>query len=216
MKLSENTLTILKNFAVINDGLVLRKGNLQRSMATDKSVLVEAEFTETIPQEFGIYDLSQFLGNITTLNEPELQFRNNDVIMADDMITLTYRSCSPSLVVSPPDKKLELKSVDVQFDLTAASLQKMLKIAAMNNFPVLVVEGKNGKIGIRCHDDSDTSNTAEMHMCDYTGPDVSFKFKTENLNMIPGDYVVKIQEKAFAVFENKNAPIKYFVAIQSK
>lgn len=216
MKLSENTLTILKNFAAINDGLVLRQGNLQRSMATDKSVLVEAEFAETIPQEFGIYDLSQFLGNITTLNEPELSFNKSDVVMNDGVINLTYRSCSPTLVVSPPDKKLEMKTVDVEFDLTAASLQKILKIAAMNSFPVLAVEGKNGKISLKASDDSDTSNTAEMHLTDYVGDDVAFKFKTEHLNMIPGDYKVKIQKEAFAVFENKNAPIKYFVAIQSK
>lgn len=216
MKLSENTLTVLKNFSTINDGLVLRKGNVQRSMATDKSVLVEAEFTEAIPQDFGIYDLSQFLGNITTLSEPELEFRGNDVILNDEVITLTYRSCSPTLVVSPPDKKLELKTVDVEFDLSAASLQKIIKIAAMNSFPVLAVEGKNGKISLLASDDSDTSNTAEMHLTDYAGENVKFKFKTEHFNMIPGDYKVKIQKDAFAVFENKNMPIKYFIAIQSK
>lgn len=216
MKLSEATLIFLKNFAAINDGVVLRTGKMQKTMATDRSVLVEAEFEEEIPKEFGIYDLSQFLGNVTTLNNPDLTFRDNDVLMDDGSIKLTYRACSPSLVVTPPDKKLELKSADVAFDLSATALQKMLKIAAMNNFPILTVVGKDGKISLVTSEDNDTSNTAEMVLADYTGDDVAFKFKTEHLNMIPGDYGVQVQKGAFALFGSKNYPINYFVAIQSK
>ena len=39
MKLNENTLTVLKNFASINSGLVIRKGKVQRTISPDETVL---------------------------------------------------------------------------------------------------------------------------------------------------------------------------------
>ena len=122
MKLSENTLSVLKNFSSINSGLVLQKGNVQKTISPEKSILVEAELEDIIPEQFGIYDLNQFLGNVTTLGNPDLTFTENSVLMYDGDITFNYYSCSPNLIVSPPDKELKLKQVDVSFTLTNAIL----------------------------------------------------------------------------------------------
>jgi hypothetical protein len=67
MKFSENTLTVLKNFSNINSGVVLNAGKVQKTMSSERSILLEATLEDDIPQQFGIYDLNQFLGNITTL-----------------------------------------------------------------------------------------------------------------------------------------------------
>ena len=146
MKLSENTLSVLKNFSSINSGIVLQKGNLQKTISPEKSILVEAEVEDVLPEQFGIYDLNQFLGNISTLNNPDLTFTDNAVLMNDGDIKFNYYSCSTNLIVSPPDKELKLKQVDVSFSLTNAILTKLLRLAAMNNLTHLSVVGKNGEI----------------------------------------------------------------------
>jgi gp45 sliding clamp, C terminal len=217
MKLSENTLSVLKNFSSINSGIVLQKGNLQKTISPEKSILVEAEIEDVLPEQFGIYDLNQFLGNVSTLNNPELTFSENSVLMNDGEITFNYYSCSTNLIVSPPDKELKLKQVDVSFTLTNANLTKLLRLAAMNNLTHLSVVGKNGEIRLQTHEKAnDTSNYASFKLNDYNGEDFTASFKVENIKLIPGDYDVEIQLGAFAKFVSKSGKIKYFIALESK
>ena len=217
MKLSENTLSVLKNFSAINSGLVLQKGNIQKTISPEKSILVEAELEDAIPEQFGIYDLNQFLGNVTTLGNPDLSFDDKAVMMNDGDIAFNYYSCSPNLIVSPPDKELKLKQVDVSFTLTNAILSKLIKLASMNNLTHLSVVGKNGEIRLQTHEKAnDTSNYASFKLNDYSGDDFTASFKVENIKLIAGDYDVEIQLGAFAKFTSKNAKIKYFIALETK
>ena len=217
MKLSENTLSVLKNFSTINSGLVIQKGNVQKTISPEKSILVEAELEDVMPEQFGIYDLNQFLGNVSTLSNPDMTFSDLAVIMNDGDISFNYYSCSPNLIVSPPDKELKLKQVDVSFTLTNAVLSKLLKLAAMNNLTHLSVVGKNGEIRLQTHEKAnDTSNHASIKLNDYTGEDFSASFKVDNIKLIPGDYDVEMQLGAFAKFDSKTAKIKYFIALESK
>lgn len=221
MKLSENTLSVLKNFSAINSGLVLQQGKTQKTISPEKSILVEVEIEDDIPNQFGIYDLNQFLGNVTTLGNPNLTFEEKSVLMNDGEITLSYYSCSTNLIVSPPDKELKLKQVDVSFRLTNAILSKLLKLASMNSLTHLSVVGKNGEIRLQTHEKAnDTSNHASFKLNDYAGADFAASFKVENIKLIPGDYDVEIQLGAFAkfiatggIFKDK---IKYFIALETK
>ena len=214
MKLSDKTIAVLKNFSQINTGVVLNAGSLQKTISADKSILAEAVLEDNIPSQFGIYDLPQFLGNVTTLENPDLIFDDKSVIMNDGQIKLTYYSCSPSLIQTPPDKKLEMKDKVVDFTLTNTIFQKLLRIASMNNLPMLTVVGKDGKLSLKTHENSDTSNIAQLDLADYDGKEFSATFKTEHLKMIPDDYNVQIGP--FAIFTNKNDTLKYYIAIQSK
>lgn len=217
MKLNENTLSVLKNFSAINSGLVLQAGNVQKTISPEKSILVEAELEDAIPSQFGIYDLNQFLGNVTTLGNPDLTFDDKAVMMNDGEIAFSYYSCSPNLIVSPPDKELKLKQVDVSFTLTNAILTKLLKLAAMNNLTHLSVIGKNGEIRLTAHEKAnDTSNHASFKLNDFSGEDFTASFKVDNIKLIAGDYDVEIQLGAFAKFVSKNAKIKYFIALETK
>jgi len=117
MKLSETALTVLKNFASINSGVVLNEGKIQKTISPEKSILVEATLEDDVPAKFGIYDLNQFLGNVTTLRNPELTFKKESVTLDDGELSFDYFACSPNLIITPPDKELVLKNVDVKFSL---------------------------------------------------------------------------------------------------
>jgi len=221
MKLSENTLSVLKNFSAINSGLVLQKGKTQKTISPEKSILVEVEIDDSLPEQFGIYDLNQFLGNISTLNSPELTFSDSAVIMNDGEISFNYYSCSTNLIVSPPDKELKLKQTDVSFTLTNAVMTKLLRLASMNNLTHLSVVGQNGEIRLQTHEKAnDTSNHASFKLNDYNGEDFIASFKVDNIKLIPGDYDVEIQLGAFAKFTASAGAfkdkIKYFIALESK
>lgn len=218
MKFSENTLTVLKNFSNINSGVVLNSGKVQKTMSSERSILLEATLDDDIPQQFGIYDLNQFLGNITTLKNPEITFGKDSVSMTEGDFTLTYLACSPNLIITPPaDKELTIKNVDVSFTLANASLARLLTLARMNNLPHLSVVGKDGALLLQIHEKAnDTSNHGSTKIGDYAGKDFIATFKSENLKLIPDDYDVELQIGAFAKFVNKSGNLKYFIAQETK
>ena len=217
MKLSDNTLAVLKNFASINSGVVLSSGKTQKTISPEKSILVEATIEDDIPSEFGIYDLNQFLGNLTTLRNPELTFNKDTVTLDDGELSFDYRACSANLIITPPDKELVLKSVDVKFSLPNETLQKLIKVATMNSLPNLSVVGKNGALLLKIHERAnDTSNSGTIKIGEYAGQDFTASFKTDNLKLLPNDYNVEIQKGAFAKFENASNTLKYFIALETK
>lgn len=217
MKLSENTLSVLKNFASINSGVVLNPGKVQKTISPEKSILVEATLEDDIPSQFGIYDLNQFLGNVTTLKNPELKFSDGVVNMNDGELSFDYNACSANLIISPPNKELVLKDVTAKFSLTNATLQKLLKVATMNNLPNLSVIGKNGDLLLRIHEKAnDTSNSGTIKIGDYAGKDFVATFKTENLKLLPDDYNIEVQTGTFAKFVNVAGTLTYFVALETK
>ena len=217
MKLSENTLAVLKNFAGINSGVVLNSGKTQKTISPEKSILVEATIDDDIPTQFGIYDLNQFLGNLTTLRNPELTFSKDAVTLDDGELSFDYRACSANLIITPPEKELVLKSVDVKFSLPNDTLQKLIKVATMNSLPNLSVVGKNGQLLLKIHERAnDTSNTGTIKIGEYAGQDFTASFKTDNLKLLPNDYNVEIQKGAFAKFENASQSLKYFIALETK
>ena len=61
MKLSDNTINLLKNFKEINQSILFKKGNKLRTISVMKNILAEATVSEDFPKDFGIYDLNQYL-----------------------------------------------------------------------------------------------------------------------------------------------------------
>jgi hypothetical protein len=218
MKMNERTLTVLKNFASINSGVVLRPGLVQKTVSAESTILVEAHLEDDFTETFGIYDLNQFLGNVTTLNSPELNFTSQSVIMKDADLELNFYSASPNLIISPPEgKDLVMKDADVSFNLTYATLQKLLRLASMNDLSNLSIIGKNGGIYLQAHESkNDTSNFASSKIADHDGADFSVMFKTENLKLIPDDYKVEIKIGGFTCWTNKTNTLKYFIALEKK
>lgn len=218
MKMNDRTLTVLKNFASINSGVVLRPGKVQKTVSPENTILVEAHLEDDFAGVFGIYDLNQFLGNVTTLNNPEMNFGDTSVVMTDGDLELNYYSCSPNLVNSPPEgKELVMKDPDVSFNLSYSTLQKLIKLASMNDLSNLTVMGKNRGIYIKTHEaKDDTSNFASSKIADYQGEDFSVMFKVENLKLIPDDYNVQIKVGGFTCWTNKAGTLKYFIALEKK
>lgn len=218
MKLSDNALSVLKNFASINSGVVLKAGKTQKTISPVKSILVEATLGDDIPNEFGIYDLNQFLSVITSLKNPELTFSKDSVVLKDDdNFAVTYRGCSSNLIITPPEKELVLKDITTKFSLANATSQKLIKVASMINLPNLSVIGKGGELLLKIHEKAnDTSNDGVQKIGEYAGKDFSATFKTENLKLLPDDYNVEVQADAFAKFTNQNNNLTYFIALETK
>ena len=215
MKLSEKTLTLLKNFSNINQSILFKKGSSLRTISVMKNILAEATIDEDLPTDFGIYDLGQFLNGLTLHNRPELDFQNDGfVYIKEGRMRSKYFFADPKVIVTPPDKELELPSEDVSFTLSTDQLDKLIKAAGIYQLPDLAVVGKNGVVKILVRDKkNDTSNDFAITVGD-TDDTFSFNFKVENIKILPGTYDVVVSKKLLSRFTCQNYNLKYYIALE--
>ncbi len=145
MKLSDKTLTLLKNFSSINQSILFKKGNSLRTISVMKNILAEASIDEDIPKDFGIYDLNQFLNGMGLHQHPELDFGNDGyTVIREGKMRSKYFFADPNVIVTPPEKEISLPTEDVCFELSTQQLDKLLKAAAVYQLPDLSAVGEAG------------------------------------------------------------------------
>lgn len=215
MKLSEKTISILQNFASINQSLFVKSGSTLRTISVMKNILAEAKVTETFPRDFAIYDLNQFLNGLKLYKDPELDFSNDSyLVIKEGNRKIKYFYADPSVIISPPDKNISLPSEDVCFQLEHSILDKLIKASGVFQLFDLSAIGENGVIQMVVRDKkNDTSNEYSVTVGE-TDVDFTFNFKVENIKIVPGAYDVVISSKQLSRFTNQNHDIEYFIALE--
>ncbi len=215
MKLSDKTLVILKNFAGINNSILVKRGDSLRTISLAKNILAEANINEEFPRDFAIYDLNQFLNGLGLHQDPELDFREDSFLsIREGKRRVKYFFADPQVITSPPEKTLTLPTEDVCFQLDSITLEKLLKAAAVYQLPDLSAIGEAGVVKLVVRDKkNDTSNEYAVVVGE-TDKNFTFNFKVENIKIIPGAYDVIISSKLLAQFTNENHNLKYFIALE--
>ena len=215
MKLSDKTLVILKNFAGINNSILVKRGDSLRTISLAKNILAEANIREEFPRDFAIYDLNQFLNGLGLHQDPELDFREDSFLsIREGKRRVKYFFADPQVITAPPEKTLTLPTQDVCFQLDSVTLEKLLKAAAVYQLPDLSAIGEAGVVKLVVRDKkNDTSNEFAIVVGE-TDREFIFNFKVENIKIIPGAYNVVISSKLLAQFTNENHNLKYFIALE--
>ena len=216
MKLSDSTLSILRNFAGINNSILVKRGNRLRTISVAKNILAEANLGEEFPSDFALYDLNQFLNvNNSLFRNPELDFTDNGyVVISEGESKQTFFFADPNVIVTPPDKEITLPTEDVCFELSTEQLDKLLKAAAINQLPDFSAIGRNGKVTLVVRDKkNDTSNNFNIVVGE-TSSEFTFNFKVENIKILPGTYDVVVSQKLLSRFTSKNHDLTYYIALE--
>ena len=215
MKLSDQTLNILKNFAGINNSILVKQGTQLRTISVAKNILAEAAIEEDFPRDFAVYDLNQFLNGLSLHQDPDLDFSPESYIsIKEGKRRVKYFYADPNVIVSPPDKEITLPSDDVHFQLESSALEKLLKAAAVYQLPDLSAVGEAGVVKLVVRDKkNDTSNEYAVVVGE-TDKEFSFNFKVENIKIIPGAYDVVVSQKLLSKFTNTNCDLKYYIALE--
>ena len=214
MKLTDSTLTVLKNFAGINNSILVKKGNKLRTISVAKNILAEADISEDFPKDVAIYDLNQFLNGLSLHQDPNLDFSEESYLtIREGKRRVKYFYADPQVIISPPDKEITLPTEDVCFQLESVTLEKLLKAAAVYQLPDLAAVGEAGVVKLVVRDKkNDTSNEFAVVVGE-TDRDFTFNFKVENIKIIPGAYDVVISSKLLAKFTNSNYNLIYYLSL---
>ena len=215
MNLTDKTLTVLKNFAGINNSILVKEGNQLRTISVAKNILAEAEIEEDFPRQFGIYDLNQFLNGLSLHVDPDLDFTPESYLsIKEGKRRVKYFYADPQVIIAPPEKEITLPSEDVHFQLESTSLEKLLKAAAVYQLPDFSVIGEAGVVKLVVRDKkNDTSNSYSVVVGE-TDKEFVFNFKVENIKIIPGSYDVVVSSKLLSQFTNSQYNLKYFIALE--
>jgi len=218
MRISQETITVLKNFAQINPNLLIPKGNKLRTMAVSKNVIAEAEVAESFPVEFGVYDLSEFIGVLGLFNSCDLKFSDDgkSVTIKGDNGRIKYWSAAKTALFYP-EKDVNAPDWDVSFTLTKADLQQLMKASAAIGAPDMVLHAKPGEEVaqiVMTDSKSDTSNSFDLEVdlnSNELDEEVELVWKVDSLQLIPDDYTVNVSTKRISYFDGDTA--SYYVSL---
>jgi hypothetical protein len=209
MKISSETLTVLKNFSTINTGISVDPGLPLRTVSSQKNILAEAKLVEEFDTAFAIYDLNQFLATVSLFENPDFDFGEKSVTISSGKNKSKYFYTDKSMIITPPDKDLSplLADAEIKFTVTQGQIAEVLRAASILAAPEVAVVGSIGEsITLTAFDSKNsTSNTFDVDVDTESTANYKMIFRTENLKMVAGDYDVEITSKGISRWSGKKA-----------
>jgi hypothetical protein len=217
MKLSDNTISVLKNFSTINQSIQVKNGNVLKTISPLKTIFVEATVTENFSKTFALFDLNKLLAKISLYKEAELDFDQDRLVIAtgDKKKSDYIKYCSEKVIVTPPDKQITLAEADCEFSLSQEDLEWMRRSAGISGSPNFVFESDGEVIRFIATDLKDDSSDQSKIEIGTSDKKFRVAMKVENFKMMDGSYDVAVSKKGLARFKNKNVDITYFIAIEA-
>lgn len=214
MKFSERTINILKNFATINQSVVLKPGKQLRTISPQKTVMAIADIDDEIPAEACIYDMARFLSTCALFADPDIRVESNHFVISEGKKINKYYFADKSMIISPPEKEITIPSNDVEVNVEWSDLQSVIKASGVLQLPEIAFDGDGETCTLKSIDSNNT--TADSFGIELGSTNDKFRLviKTENLKLLPQNYKVTLSSKGISKFEGSG--ITYFVAIESK
>lgn len=213
MKISTNTLQVLKNFAQINTNILVREGNELRTISTMKDIFAVSKVEETFEKEFAIYDLTSLLALLTLNDEQEVEFGDLSLKITKDNGEFEYYYADPAIIVAPPNKNVTVDEHFV-FSITKEDLVTIIKAAAIVAAPSISFVSKNGKVTLSVGDPKTPASNSYKKVVGESEHDFNVQLAVGNLKVIPDNYEVVLSKKKFIHFRNEERGLKYWLAAE--
>ena len=212
MKLTAETLAILKNYATINQNIQFKQGQTLSTISPQKNILTSAEISEDIPRTFAIYDLNRLLGALSLFEKvPDLTLNETQMVINGET---KYTYGDPAMLVLPPEKKLDFPDPEINFKMSKDAYDACIKMAQILSLPELVVHGDGSKIFLVATDTNNTSTDEHRREVGTTDKEFQMVFKIENMKLLSGGYQVGISSKGIAHFSHEHSKLQYWIATE--
>lgn len=190
MKLSKNTLAILKNCSSINTNLMIKEGNVVSTISPSKWVYAEYQIEEYFPQDFGIYDLHEFISVTSIFNDPDIEFDGNVMYISEGKNKIRYGSADAGVLIAPKSSPKFPPAPDVCFELSKENLAQITRAASILKVPFVSIVGEDGVISIVVLDKTNPNSNQFMIEVGQTEYSFTVNLKVELMKMMPETYEV--------------------------
>lgn len=214
MKISSETINILKNFSGINSNLVFKPGKELKTISEAKTIMASASILEEFPGEFGVYDLNEFLSLYNLMEDPELEFGDHHLTMSDGSQKIKY-FYSEIGILTQPSKDINMPECEVEILITSTNLDRIRKAAAVLGHSELAFKSHEGEIVASVFNEKDaTANTFDINLGTTAYGAFNYVFSISNLKMLQGDYTLSISSRLISNWRNDDNPLDYFIALE--
>lgn len=212
MKISTNTVNILKNFAKINPSILIQEGNTLKTMSPSKTIMAKAKIDGEFPKRFAIYNLDRFISTASLFTDPNFDFGERTVTIKEGDRKIDYVYADENTINKMPDREINLPSIDVTVTLTNASLKEVEKAGGVLGLPEILIVGDGLNVYLQAADSKNPSGDVFSVKIGDTSKTFKAIFKTENIKILPGDYEVSISSRGISHFSGKEA--EYWIAVE--
>ncbi len=221
VKLSEETLQTLKNFASINPNFVAKGGKQVSTIAEAKNIIANATVDIDLPKSFAIYDLNEFLSVLGLVDEPHIDFGEGDthatISDSTGRSTVTYYYSDPS-ILTKSSKEIVMPESEIKFDLDSTTLQRIKRASSALGHDLVRITGDGGSIVLTVTDkDNSTSNEFSITVpgsSSIDNPNFEVYMIISNMKFVAGNYSVEISSKNISRFVKEGSGHEYFVAVE--
>jgi len=217
MKISDNTISILRNFSDINANILFKPGKTLNTVSTMKNIMAKAEVEEDFETEFGVYDLPEFLRAIDSFKQPVLKFNGSANLKIEDektSLTARYAFADKSTLVTP-QKEIKMPDKTVSFTLKNEDYESVKRLYTNLSLPDIAFKGEGGKIKLVALDKKNNNSNESSITVGETDIDFTAYIKAENMKIIPGEYDVALSKAKIAHFINKKVKVQYWIALEA-
>ena len=228
MKLSDSTVSVLKNFAGVNVNLVINPGKTIRTIGASRNIFAKADVQDDFPVQVCIYDLNSFLNAITLFDDVDLDFEDKFVNVKSGDATIKYFYADPSVVTAAPDKEIKLDEELFTCEMAPEDVNALMKVAAALAAPTIAISCSKGVAKVTVNDRKNSSS--HMYSKKLTMPkkakdvpDFDAVLRVENFKLLPGKYVCTIGKKihkdnsvvGVVKWENQDTPLTYWMTVET-
>jgi hypothetical protein len=217
VSISNDTLSVLRNFSSINPNVVLKPGQEVKTISEAKNILAVADIAEDFPTEMGIYDLNEFLSVVNLVNDPQLSFGDNhvDVVGGNSKVKYFF---SDSSILTTPQKDITMPDCEVTVSFTDDILSQIRKAASALGHSEMSISATEDGVNIKVFDSKDSSaniyNIQLANDASYKEGQFEFVININNLKLLDGDYEVNISSKLISEWKNTTKPVRYYIALE--
>lgn len=211
MKLSNRTLTILKNYASINPNLKVESGNVLKTVNAGQNLLSKAEVAETFPHPFAIYDLRDFLTAVGLVKDPEFEFHEKHVDISNSHgyhIRYVYAEPSTIKIQYPTGTQ---PSAKFSFKTDKEALFATISACAALGLPEFYLKSDGESVVVGAGDTQNKSaNKFEAVIASESLPKFNIVLNAQNLKMIDQAYRIDVCGRIIAfVNEGQEGEMSY-------
>jgi len=211
MKLHDETVSVLKNFAAINKNILIRPGNVIRTVSPSKTVMGKAVVQDEFPTDVCLYELNRFLNTLGLFNNPDIEFKDTHLTIQSGPSSIRYSYANPELLVVAKDKDLEVSDYFDTIHLTSEVLMALDRARKTLALEEVSIESDGENLYVKAIDASGT--TDDEFALQLGKADRKFKavIKSENLELMPSSYDVSISSRGITYWKGSN--VEYWIVL---
>lgn len=215
MKLSKQTVEILKVWSSINTNLVVDPGSTISTKSVAKDIVATVDVSEKFDKQVSIFNLNELLGVLSSFDDPEITLEDKYMSIKEGKQVVKYVYADPTLLVYM-DKKITMPASEVNFTLSATNLSRIQKMAGILAVDDLSFIGDGKNIVARVLDLKNPSgNNFDIDLEVKTTDKFTVNFKVEKIKLLPGDHKVGISSKKVSKFENSTYNSTTYIAVEA-